>query len=154
MGSEMCIRDSYRASWRLSSRIATTSIVVSHAFALVSDLRERAGVRLAQRAGLRKWSGSERTGSRKWSGSKRTGLRKRSGPDMGRPLTMRIQLLHNKLGDALSGVRGRPEGPEQLYGSLHQLDLRDVFRLIKAQESDYIFVRYWSFHRSLSHLPE
>jgi len=54
----------------------------------------------------------------------------------------------------MPGVIGRAMRPEQLHGSLHQLDLRDVFCLVEAQKIDDVFVGNWSFHRTLSGVPE
>jgi hypothetical protein len=65
------------------------------------------------------------------NGLVRTGLRKRAGPDVGRSLMIRIQLLHNKPRDALPRVRRWPKRPKQLYSCLHQLNLRDVLRFVE-----------------------
>ena len=95
---------------------AEISITAASAMtALNNDLSEEMGMSLAQRAGLGKRSGP------KWSGS-----------DLGRRPTIGVQFLHHKLGDARPGVIGWTKRPEQLHGSLHQLDLRDVFCLVVA----------------------
>ena len=66
----------------------------------------------------------------------------------------RIKLLVQKSRDTLRGIGGRTKRPEHLYGGLHELDLRDVFRIVEPQELDNFFVGDRSFHRTLSLLPE
>lgn len=86
--------------------------------------------------------------------AERTGLRKRPGPNSGRLPTIRIELVHHKPRDTLPRRGRRTQRPEQLDGGLHEFDLRGVPGIVEPQELDDVVVRDWSFHRTLSFVPE
>ena len=61
----------------------------------------------------------------------------------------RVELLIQKPRDALPGVPGWAQRPEQLHGDQHEIELRDVLGPVEPQELDDIFVSDRLFHRIL-----